>query len=160
MTGRNFYSWMPTFYAWIPAVLVVAVVILALPWLAVIALLVLVLAVAAGLGFLAWSFVAALKALGHSVLGRSHGHSTVSRGVVLDSPGVGSSGMAFAPDYATSASPSRPLLSSTPDQSEVLAVAGINPIDAYEHPYMAVAWRTPGLRTVRAADDDRFAQPQ
>jgi len=151
MTVRNFYSWMPTFYAWIPAVLVGAVVILALPWLAVIALLVLVLAVAAGLGFLVWSCVAALNALGHFALGRSHRQNTVSRQVALDPPGIRSTETALAPVYATSASPLQPLFSSIPDQSEVLEAAGINPIDVYEHPYIAVSWKTPGTASNRTS---------
>jgi len=139
------------FYAWIPVVLVGTLVILALPWLAVIALLVLVLAVAAGLGFLAWSFVAALNALGHSALGRSHAQTTASRQVAVDPPVGGSTATAFAPVYAGGVSPSQPLFSSTLDQSEALKAAGINPIDVYEHPYIAVAWRTPGTASNRAS---------
>ena len=55
------------FYLWIPAVLVGTVVILALPWLAVIALLAIVATVVAALGSLAVAFVAAPKALGRSL---------------------------------------------------------------------------------------------
>jgi len=54
------------FYAWIPFVLVGVVVILALPWLAVIALMAVLLAMVAALGSLAWAGVGAVTGLGHS----------------------------------------------------------------------------------------------
>ena len=54
------------FYAWIPFVLVGVIVILALPWLAVIALMAVLLAMVAALGSLAWAGVGAVTALGHS----------------------------------------------------------------------------------------------
>ena len=54
------------FYVWVPAVLVGAVVILTLPWLAVIALIAALLATVAALGSLAWAGLAALNGLSHS----------------------------------------------------------------------------------------------
>jgi hypothetical protein len=52
------------FYAWIPVVIVGTVVILACPWLGLIALMVGLLAVVAAFGALARAIVAALYALG------------------------------------------------------------------------------------------------
>ena len=70
------------FYVWIPYVLLTTIFILACPWLGVIALLVLLFAVVATLGAIAWSIVTGLSALGRSVSGRlsrpSHSTSQVA----------------------------------------------------------------------------------
>jgi hypothetical protein len=124
------------FYIWIPAVLVGAVVLLALPWLAVIALLAIVAAVVAGLGYLAAAFVAAVKALVRSV-GGTQEQSLASKWPALEPSGAASVATAFAVPKNLTASA---WFSSTVDESEVLEEAGINPIDVYEHPYMPVAW--------------------
>jgi hypothetical protein len=84
------------FYAWMPVVLVGTVVILICPWLALIALLVMVSAAVAALGALAWAFVSALSALGRSALSRSVPVQSLARSdarqpVVLN-PGVGRGG--------------------------------------------------------------------
>jgi len=139
------------FYLWIPAVLLGAVVILALPWLAVIALLAVVATVVAALGSLAVAFVAALKALWRSP-GSSRERSHASRWVAPAPGGFGSTAPAFA-SPASESVPAAPRLSRTTDQSQLLEEAGINPIDVYEHPYMASAWWTPahGSETVRGS---------
>jgi hypothetical protein len=53
------------FYAWIPFVALGTIVVLVLPWLAVIALVAVVLGAVAVLGSLAWGVVAALSGLRH-----------------------------------------------------------------------------------------------
>jgi hypothetical protein len=61
------------FYAWIPLVLLVGtVVVLTIPYLAVIVLLAVLIAAAAAVGSLAWAFVAGLYALGRSAIGPSN----------------------------------------------------------------------------------------
>jgi hypothetical protein len=68
------------FYAWMPAVVVVATaVILICPYLAVIVLIVVLLAAIAALGALAWAIVAALYRLGRAALGRSVPHRSEQR---------------------------------------------------------------------------------
>ena len=59
------------FYAWVPFVVLGTVVVLVLPWLAVVALAAVLVAVVAALGSLAWAVVAALSGLGHSIFGYS-----------------------------------------------------------------------------------------
>jgi hypothetical protein len=131
------------FYLWIPAILVGTVVILALPWLAVIALLAIVVTVVAAVGSLAVGFVAALKALGRSFLS-SRNQSHASQWFALEPGGstAPTSGSAVPKSV-----PATPWFSSTVDQSQLLEEAGINPIDVYEYPYMAAAWRTSGDRS-------------
>jgi len=63
MSWRSFSYF---FYLWIPTVVVGTVVILALPWLAVVALVAVLVAVLAALGSLVWALVAAFTALVHS----------------------------------------------------------------------------------------------
>lgn len=77
-------------YEWLPAVLVGTLLILALPWLAVIALLALLIAVVGGLGLLAMGLVAAGKGLGRTTVGHSRHQSEVSQRVALQGGGVGS----------------------------------------------------------------------
>ena len=58
------------FYAWTPAVVVATVVVLSIPYLALIVLMVVLVAAAAGLAALAWLIVATLFGVGRSALGR------------------------------------------------------------------------------------------
>jgi hypothetical protein len=67
------------FINWIPFVIAVALVLLALPWLGVIALMVFVLAAFAGLAALAWAIVAAPLALGRAIGLLPRGHDVVVR---------------------------------------------------------------------------------
>jgi hypothetical protein len=64
------------FYAWTPAVIVVSAVLLALPWLGLIALMVFALAALAALAALVWAVVAVPLALSRAVgrRWREHGH--------------------------------------------------------------------------------------
>jgi hypothetical protein len=112
---RNFSAWMPTFYAWVPAVVVATVVILVLPWLAVIALLALLVLATAFLFSLVWAFVAAAKALFRP---------------------------AFATVAPMSSTPGS--FQAVADQSVRFEKAGFNPIDAYEHPWPSASWTEPG----------------
>jgi hypothetical protein len=139
MMWRSFSEF---FYLWIPAVLVGTVVILSLPWLAVIALLAIVVMVPVALGSLAMAFVAALRALGRS-LGSSRTQSHASEWFALEPGGVGSTATAFGSASSKGLAPA-PLFSSTVDQSELLVEARINPIDVYEHPYLPVTCRISG----------------
>jgi hypothetical protein len=66
------------FYAWAPLVIVGTVVLLALPWLALIALFVFALAAVAALAALAWATVAAPYLLGRSVYRHFHEPTTAS----------------------------------------------------------------------------------
>ena len=118
------------FYAWIPFVVLGTIVILVLPWLAVIALMAVLLAAAAALGSFAWAIVVALSGLGHSSK-----QGNASQRAALVPAGIGGAAPAFV--SAAPRSVTRPPLFPRPvDQSEVLEEAGVNPIDVYEHPYM------------------------
>jgi hypothetical protein len=63
------------FYLWTPLVVVGAVVLLALPWLGLIALMVATLAALAALAALTWTIVAAPLAVGRAIGHRWHGQS-------------------------------------------------------------------------------------
>jgi hypothetical protein len=67
------------FYVWTPLVIVGAVVLLALPWLGLIALMVFALVALAALAALAWAIVAAPLALGRAVGRRWRARSGVER---------------------------------------------------------------------------------
>lgn len=67
------------FYAWAPLVIAGTVVLLALPWLALIALFVFALAALAAVAALAWAVVAGPYLLGRSVYRRFHEPSAVAR---------------------------------------------------------------------------------
>jgi hypothetical protein len=78
------------FYAWIPLVALGTIVVLVLPWLAVIALMAVVLAAVAALGSFAWAVVAALSGLRHP-----RKQTVPSQQVALEG-GVGGIATAFA----------------------------------------------------------------
>lgn len=81
------------FYAWMPAVVVVGtVVILTCPYLALIALMAVLLAAVAALGALALAGVSALYALGRSVPRRWRERLGASERIVLHPGGVGTGG--------------------------------------------------------------------
>jgi hypothetical protein len=61
------------FYAWTPLIVVAAVVLLAIPWLGLIALVIATLATLAALVALAWAIVEAPLAIGHAIGRRWHG---------------------------------------------------------------------------------------
>jgi hypothetical protein len=63
------------FYAWTPLVVVGTVVVLALPWLGLIALMIAALAALAALPALAWAMVATPLAVGRAIGHRLHGRS-------------------------------------------------------------------------------------
>jgi len=69
------------FYTWTPLVLVATIVILALPWLGVIALIVALLIAVTALAALAWAVVSALHALVRSVPQRSWHRVAQTRGL-------------------------------------------------------------------------------
>jgi hypothetical protein len=83
------------FYAWIPAVvLFAAVFVMSIPYLALIVLLGVLLAVVAAVGTLVWATVSALYAFGRSVLGHTVTPASRERGdtgpqVALNPGGVG-----------------------------------------------------------------------
>jgi hypothetical protein len=114
------------FYAWIPFLALGTIVVLVLPWLAVIALVAVVLGAVAVLGSLAWGVVAALSGLHHS---REQAQPT--QRIALES-GVGRIAQAFATTAPVIDRPQWFL--GAEDQSERLEEAGFNPLDVYEHP--------------------------
>lgn len=67
------------FITWVPFVIAATLVLLALPWLGLIALMVFVLAAFAGLAALVWAIVAAPVALGRAIGLLTRGHDVVDR---------------------------------------------------------------------------------
>jgi len=67
------------FYAWVPLVLVGAVVLLSLPWLALVALMVVALVALAALVAVVWAIVAAPFAAGRAVARRWRRHARLDR---------------------------------------------------------------------------------
>lgn len=58
------------FYAWIPVAIIWTLLILTLPWLGLIALMVLLLAAVPAVWALGWAFIATVRALGRLAFGR------------------------------------------------------------------------------------------
>ena len=114
------------FYAWIPFVALGTIVVLVLPWLAVIALMAVLLGAVAVLGSLAWGAVAALSGLRHP-----REQALPSQRIALES-GVGGIATTFATTAPVIDRPQWFL--SAEDQPERLDEAEFNPLDVYEHP--------------------------
>jgi hypothetical protein len=132
MIMRYVYAW----YAWAPAVIFGGVVVLILPWLAVFALLALLVPVVAALWSLVRGFVAVLRALGRSTLHHPHNESKASDRLATDSAHVAGTATVFA-SAASSYTPS--LLTDT-DQTLRLEEAGFDPLEIYEYPHMSDYW--------------------
>jgi hypothetical protein len=131
MNVRNFSTWIPSYYAWLPAVIVGTVVILVLPWLAVIALLALLATAVVALASLAAALVASVRALARSAFGSSRHESEAGHWAALEPVGVGAAAPALVPSVTW-----RPHFADIDDQTEMLEEAGFDPIDVYEYPYI------------------------